>query len=47
MFYITERIQQTRPDAVADKHKQNINLLFCDDYSGEEALAVSNANNKS
>ena len=47
MFYITEWIQQTKPDTVSDKHKQNINLLFCDNYRGDEALAVSNADNKS
>ena len=40
MFYNTESIQQTRPDTVADKHKQNINLLFCDNCKEDEALAV-------
>ena len=29
-----------------DKQKQNVNLLFCDNYRGDEALAVSNANKK-
>ena len=46
MFYITERIKHTRPDAVADRHKQNVNLLFCDNYRSDKSLAVSNANNK-
>ena len=36
---------RNRPDTVADKRKQNINLLFCDNYRVDEALAVSNANN--
>ena len=35
MFYITESTQQTRPDRDADKHKQNINLLFCNNYKGD------------
>ena len=38
--------KQNKPDTVVDKHKQNINLLFCNNYRGEEALAVSNSNNK-
>ena len=46
MFYITERKQKTRPDAVAEKHKQNISLLFCDNYRGDKALAVWNFNNQ-
>ena len=46
MFYITERTQLARPGTVADKQKQNINLLLCVNYRGDEALAVSNANNK-
>ena len=35
MFYITESTQQTRPDRDADKHEQNINLLFCNNYKGD------------
>ena len=46
MFYITERTQLARPGTVADKHKQNINLLLCVKYRGDEALSLSNANNK-
>ena len=44
MSYITEWTQQTRPDTVADKHNQNINLLCYNKYRG--AQAVSNAYNK-
>ena len=36
--------EQTR--TVADNHKENINLLFYDNYRGDEALAMSNENNK-
>ena len=46
MPYITEWTQQTRPDTVADKHKQNINLLFCNNHRDNKALVVSNTNNK-
>ena len=42
-FYITEWTQQTRPETVADKHKQNVSFAI---YRGDEALAVLNANNK-
>lgn len=35
-----------RPDTSADKQKQNMNWLFCNDYRGDEAPAVPNANNK-
>ena len=46
MFCITEWTQQSKPDTVADNHKENINLLFYDNYRGDEALAMSNENNK-
>ena len=46
MSYIKEWTQQTRPNIVADKHRQNLNILFCNNYRGKEALAVSNADNK-
>ena len=46
MSYIKEWTQQTRPNTVADKHRQNLNILFCNNYRGKEALAVSNADNK-
>ena len=38
--------EHNRPGTDADKHRENINVLFCDNYRGDEALAVSNANNK-
>ena len=46
MSYITEWIQQTRPDTVADnyrpetvagKHKQNMKSLLCNKYKGDVA----------
>ena len=46
MLYISGRTQQTRLDTVADKHKQNVNLRFCDNYRGDEVRAASNANDK-
>ena len=46
MSYIKEWTQQTRPNTVADKYRQNLNILFCNNYRGKEALAVSNADNK-
>ena len=41
-----ESTQKAKADTVADKHKQNINLLFCDNYRADEAVAVWNANKK-
>ena len=38
MFYITKWTQQSRPETAADKRKENINLLFYDNYRGDEAL---------
>ena len=39
--------ERNRPDQTElQTNKQNINLLFCNNYRGNEALAVSHANNK-
>ena len=36
--------EHDRPDTFADKHRQNINWLFCNNQRGDEAPAFSNAN---
>ena len=44
--FISQNEHKTWADTVADKHIQNIKLLPCINYRGDEALDVSNANNK-
>ena len=37
MFCITKWTLQTRSDTVAEKHKQNINLLFCNNFRADKS----------
>ena len=39
-------VQNSKTDTVADKHKQNIHFLSCNNCSGDEPHAVPDANNK-
>lgn len=46
LHVLYHRMNATPEQTVTEKHKQNINLLSSNNYRSDEALDVSNANNK-